>query len=137
MKMTWIDCLDNKLPVESFYSVAPLLTDVRLHEVRLHQDGPRVSLRIDLNEFPDNPPRKWVIGKFNRAQLTLVLIDIIDFQLTGWSLNNIGNFVLDSFSGGIHVKFIGHSLLIDCTARFIEAEKISGYYDPEAIPTPR
>ena len=137
MKMTWIDCLDNKLPVESFYSVAPLLTDVRLHEVRLHQDGPRVSLRIDLNEFPDNPPRKWVIGKFNRAQLTLVLIDIIDFQLTGWSLNNIGNFVLDSVSGGIQVKFIGHSLLIDCTARFIEAEKISGYYDPEAIPTPR
>jgi len=137
MKMTWIDCLDNKLPVESFYAVAPSLTDVRLHEVRLHQDGPRVSLRIDLNDFPDNPPRKWAIGKFNRAQLTLVLIDIIDFQMTGWSLNNIGTFVLSSVSGGIHVKFIGHSLLIDCMARFIEAEKISGYNDSETITTTR
>lgn len=129
MKMTWIDCLGNKLPVNSVYSVAPPLADVRLHEVRLHQDGPRVSLRLDLNEFPENPPQKWAVGKFNRAQLTLVLIDITDFQMTGWSLNNIGELTLDKYSVGTRLKFTGQSLRIECTTRFIEVETISGYCD--------
>jgi|688.fasta_scaffold288525_2 hypothetical protein len=133
MKMTWIDYLGNKLAVDSVYSAAPSLVDVRLHEVRLHQDGPRVSLRLDLNDFPDNPPRKWVVGKFNRTQLTLVLIDISDFQMTGWSLNNIGDLTFDKCNVGIRVKFAGPSLRIECTARFIEVEKISGYCDSDAI----
>ena len=79
--------------------------------------------------FPENPPQKWAVGKFNRAQLTLVLIDITDFQMTGWSLDNIGELTLDKYSVGIRVKFTGQSLQIECTTRFIEVETISGYCD--------
>ena len=134
--MNWIDHLNNKLPIKSIYSLAPSLVNVRLHEVRLHQDGPRVSLRLDLNEFPDNPPRKWVAGKFNRAQLTLVLIGIDDFQMTGWNLNNIGELMIDGCSVGIHLKFSGPCLGINCTAQFVEVEKISGYFDSEVTTPP-
>lgn len=135
MKMTWTNHLGNKLPVESIYSKAPSLVEVRLHEVRLHQDGPRISLRIDLNEFPDNPPQKWIVGKFNRAQLTLVLIDINDFRMTGWCLNNIGDLTLNDCDAGTNLKFTGKALRIDCTAKFLEVEKISGYCDSEATTT--
>lgn len=124
--------MGNKLPIESIYSQAPSLDRVRLHEVRLHQDGPRISLRLDLNEFPDNPPRKWIVGNFNRAQLVLVLIDIVGVQLSGWSLNNIGELAIEGCDTGINVKFTGQPLQLECTARFLEVEKISGYHDTES-----
>lgn len=135
MKMTWTNYLGNKLPVESIYSKIPLLNQLRLHEVRLHQDGPRVSLRFDLNEFPDKPPKKWVAGKFNRAQLTLVLIDIGSFRMSGWGLNNIGKLSLKDCDAGVCLQFSGQFMQIDCTGRFLEVEKISGYYDSEGSTT--
>jgi Immunity protein 50 len=133
--MTWIKYVGNKQSVESIFSKAPSLAEVRLHEIRLHQDGPRISLRLDLNEFPDNPPPKWVVGKFNRAQLTLVLIDINDFQMNGWNRNNIGELILEGRDEGIKLKFVGQFLRIDCFAQFLEVEKISGYCDSEATMT--
>ncbi len=133
--MTWTNHLGNKLPVESLYSEPPLLDQLRLHEVRLHQDGPRISLRLDLNEFPDRPPKKWVAGKFNRIQLTLVLVDIDSFRMDGWDLNNIGDLSLKDCDAGVCLQFDGPTLQIDCTARFLEVEKISGYYDSEATTT--
>ena len=133
--MTWTNHLGNKLPVESIYSKAPSLDQLRLHEVRLHQDGPRISLRLDLNEFPDKPPKKWIAGKFNQAQLTLVLIDIDSFRMDGWGLSNIGELSLKDCDAGVHLQFNGASTQIDCTAQFLEVEKISGYYDSEATTT--
>ncbi len=88
-------------------------------------------MRLDLNEFPDNPPRKWVLRKVNRVQLTLVLIDIDAFQMNGWSLNNFGELTLERCDKGILVKFTGKSLRINCTARFLDVEKIAGYHDSE------
>lgn len=127
--MTWVTHLGNKRPIESLYSKSPSLSEVRLHEVRLHQDGPRVSLRFDLNEFPDTPPRKWITGKFNRAQMTLVLVDIHDFQMNGWGLNNIGDLTLEEHGSGVCLRFVGQSARVDCYAQFVEVEKLSGYHD--------
>jgi hypothetical protein len=121
--------------MESIYSKAPSLCDVRLHEVRLHQDGPRVSVRVDLNQFPDMPPHKWILGKFNRAQLTLVLIDIRLFQMNGWELNNIGNLTIEKQGDDVRLIFGGESSRIDCSARFLEVEKLTGYFDSEVALT--
>ena len=125
----WTQYLGNPLPIKSVYSTVPSLENVRLQEIRLHQDGPRVSLRIDLNSFPENPPRKWIIAKFNRVQLTLILIDISELYLRGWSLNNIGDLNLVASDAGIAVVFDGESVKFECVARFVEVEKLSGYFD--------
>lgn len=95
----------------------------------MHQDGPRISLRVDLNEYPDKPPRKWIGGKFNRVQLTFVLLDIKNFQVNGWSANNVGKLTLKDCDTGVSLRFAGQSVQIDCIAHFLEVEKISGYYD--------
>lgn len=129
--MSWTNLLGNKQPVESMYSTAPPLAEVRLHEVRQHQDGPRISMRIDLNAFPDKPPKKWIAGKLNRAQLTLVLIDVQSFQMNGWGLNNVGDLKLVESENGVNLQFISPSAQIECSARFLEVEEISGYFDSE------
>ena len=133
--MDWIHCLGNAKPIESVYSVPPSLSNVRLHEIRFHQDGPRISLRFDLNEFPDQPPKKWVGGQFNRAQLTLVLIDIIDANISGWKLNNVGSIDLSKNEEEVRLTFEGEKQSVDLKARFVEVEKLSGYRDSETAIT--
>lgn len=127
--MAWTELLGNKRSIESAYPVAPSLHNVRLHEVRLHEDGPRVSLRFDLDSFPDSPPRKWVDNGCNRVQLTLMLIELCDLQIRGWGLNNIGDLELEKHDNGIRLEFAGGQTRIVCLARFMEVEKLSAYCD--------
>lgn len=133
--MSWTNHLGNKLPIESIYKIAPALTNVRLHEVRLHQDGARLSVRFDLNDFPESPPSKWIAGKYNRAQLTLMLIDVSDFQMCGWSPDNVGDLSIQECDGGVRMGFLGHSSRIDSRGRFLEVEAIVGYFDSEIAAT--
>lgn len=125
--MTWTECLGNSLPITSIYPKIPSLNNVRLHEVRLHQDGPTVSLRFDLDSYPDNPPAKWVVGGYNRAQLTLMLIGVFSLQIQGWELDNIGHIALVRSNEVVRLEFAGGTTQIVCSSQFVEVEKISGY----------
>lgn len=130
--MSWTQHLGNKLPIEAVYSQTPSLRNVRLHEIRLHQDGPQVSLRLDLNEFPDKPPRRWTAEGFNRAQLTLVLIDVSKFEMEGWNRDNIGDLAIEERDGNVCLELVSESVRIVCCAKFLEVEKLSGYCDSDA-----
>jgi hypothetical protein len=127
----WTRLLGNSEAIDAVYAKAPSLLKARLHEVRLHHDGPRISLRLDLNEFPEQPPSKWIVCKFNRAQLTLVLIDVQRFQMQGWSANNLGDVEIDKCDDGVQLTFRGGSATLECRAGFVEVEKLSGYCDSE------
>ena len=111
--MCWIECVGNRKPIETLYSKPPSLNGVRVLEVTLHQDGPRVSLRVDLNEFPDRPPRKWTAGGFNRVQLILVLIEVRSLSIQGWSLNNVVDAILERTSDGVVLRLHGRGTAIE------------------------
>lgn len=130
--MLWTECLLNAKPIESMYSIPPPLDRIRLLEVRLHQDGPRVSLRVDLNVFPDNPPRKWSMSKYNRAQLTLVLIAVDEVRIKGWNIDNIGDLKLIREGGGVKMTFVGDSTEIECRTQFVDIDSLSAYCDSES-----
>jgi len=51
----WTKLLVDAKAIDAIYSAAPSLLEARLHEVRLHQDGPRASLRFDLKDYPQQP----------------------------------------------------------------------------------
>jgi hypothetical protein len=130
--MAWTNYLSNKRLIEFIYPKAPELSGVRIHEVRLNQDGPTMSVRFDLSELPDNPPPKWAAARFNRVQLTLSLVQIDRFLMSGWGLDNIGDVTIEQWDGGVRLKCIGPSLRVDCCARFMEVQKLSGYCDSKA-----
>jgi hypothetical protein len=126
--MSWIASLENRLPVTSLYSVPPTLNEVRVFEIRLHQDGPRMSVRFDLNEFPDKPPSKWLLHKFNRVQLTLVFLDVHKLVIRGWSPNNIVNADIRRELDRIVLSLRGQGTEIDGVFSFADVEKISAYH---------
>ena len=128
--MNWTDCLDSKTLIENLYPVPPSLNGVRVLEVDLHQDGPKLSMRIDLNEFPDPPPKKWVTNGFNRAQITLTFLAIKSLKINGWSRNNIVNVVVEPRSDCMSLSVRGQGTEIDGVFSFVHVERISAYCDP-------
>lgn len=73
----WLDSLDDDRPIRAVYGEQfPSLTAVVFHEVCLHRDGPRVTLRLDLSEFPAHPSKKWLQQEANVVQVELMLIGI-------------------------------------------------------------
>ena len=125
----WIGYVGNRKPIEAIYSIEPPLRDVRVIEIVLHEDGPRLSVRIDINQFPDKPPKKWLDRRFNRAQLTLMFIEIHELVIRGWSVDNIVSILIHPENGSMTVTMKGRGTEIFGRFGFIEIEKISGYHD--------
>jgi len=70
--MSWLDLIDNaRFLSKLFPDQPPSLSAIRLHEIQLHQDGPRIILRLDLNEYPASPPDKWSVADCNTVQVPL------------------------------------------------------------------
>ncbi len=127
--MNWTKCLGNARTIEAIYALPPSLSQVRVHELRCHQDGPRITIRLDLNEYPSNPPEKWLLNGYNRVQMSLSLINVSSIQIAGWSSDNIGDMVLDMIDSVVRLSFIGNTTFIDCCGQFLEIEDISAYFD--------
>jgi hypothetical protein len=124
---SWLRFVENPLAIQSVYSATPLLDKVRLLEIKLNEDGPAISLRLTLNSFPENPPQKWTDNKFNRVQLTLLLIGILDLELRGWSTNNIGTASLSKLDNGIRFLFKAIDTHVNVVAEFVRIDKVSAY----------
>ena len=78
--MSWISLLDDAQFLLSLYpDSVPSLEGAVLHEVKMLREGPVVSLRFDLPDFPANPPAKWSTQRFNVVQITVTGIGVRRF----------------------------------------------------------
>lgn len=125
--MDWADHLQDAAPIRSIFPATPSLESVCLHEVRLHQDGPRLSLRFDLNSFPENPPTKWRAAGYNRVQLTLMLIGLPEIEIKGWDINNVGSLRMTRDGAGVQLIFTSPACQLRIRADFVTLEKISAH----------
>ncbi len=87
--MNWVDLLDRAEFLRILFAEAPSLHLVRVFEIDLHQDGPRVHVTFELNEFPEKPPPKWLKWGANQVQVRLMGVGVRDLELRGWTANNI------------------------------------------------
>ena len=125
--MPWYHQCENPQAVESIYSSAPALERWMLREVTLHEDGPRISLRADLPDFPDRPPQRWH-PEFTVAQVTVNLVGVRDLSFVGWSANNEGVFALSREAPGtLRFAFDGGSTHLRGSCIMAQVSKISGY----------
>jgi hypothetical protein len=86
--MTWLNCIDNPKSILSIYSVPPELDGVQISGLRLHQDGPRLDMAIQLPIFPDKPPAKWH-QDCNTVIVGLDFWGVEDIRIIGWETTNI------------------------------------------------
>ena len=82
---SWTAHLVDSQHIDSIYHAdIPDLNEVDIHEIVFNRDGPTISITLNLNEYPINPPQKWVDQKFNTVQVKIALIDIEGVELSGW-----------------------------------------------------
>jgi Immunity protein 50 len=129
--MAWLDCVDRAEMIrEIFDRVEPRLDEIRLHEVTLHHDGPSVSLRFDLSEFPVVPPTKWVEAGYDTVQLRLALDDVSEIAIEGWSNDNRGKMDIQRHSPtSLSVEFQSRRSKLRVVCHFARIDRISAYLD--------
>lgn len=126
----WTNFLLNAEKIAAIFpGEVPSLVDVDLHEVVLHRDGPRITLRFDLANYPKVAPKKWEMQKFNRVQLQLTLIGIVDISIKGWATECKIDLLLQKV--GNRVKLLGSNELveIEVVADFVRLDEVSAYCD--------
>lgn len=129
--MSWLDLVDGAQALTAvFGTMVPRLDGVRLHEVILHQDGPTLVLRVDLAEFPEVPPVRWLKAAHNTVQVRLALDDVLETQILGWARNNIGRLSIEPHSpSGVLVEFAAGDTKLRIVSKFVRLDRIDAYRD--------
>ena len=128
---SWFELLTDAVPLRAIYgSEIPLLKNIILHSVEIHRDGPSIQLRFDFQEYPKQPPKKWIAAEFNRVQLKLSASCIHSLQIIGMQSECLLNLNVIKESGLIRIyseESVG--MKIDVSAEFLMIDQISAYRD--------
>ena len=130
----------NPEAIERVFGDSPSLENVSIHEIGLHRDGPRVTLRFDVPEYPKNPPAKWKAQGFNRVQITLACLATRGVRCDGWSTSNKASIVLSRDDAGkLLVRIVGDTTHLELICDHVFVENLSAYKDTgeESEPLPR
>lgn len=126
--MRWLEHVDESIFLRQLYpEVDPDLSCVRLHELQLHQDGPRVILRFDLTEFPSAPPPKWRAAQSNIVQVRLMGIGVAAIRIAGWAANNLGSMRIERGGSGIDIEFSSAECRAIATVEHLRVDSVSAY----------
>jgi hypothetical protein len=124
----WTDFLLNPEKIHWIFPNAErLLDDVELHEVTLHRDGPRATLRFNAATYPERPPKKWQIQGFNCVQIQLTLLGLCDTAILGRVGEERINFFVEKIEDRICVSGENKNVKIDLRAEFMAIDTISAY----------
>jgi hypothetical protein len=131
--MTWTRHADRNEFFLQLFPDSPSLRDVRVLELGLHEDGPALSMTVNLNDFPTSPPAKWKEQSANRVQVRLVFFAMTSVQLTGWGTNNVCDIEIEKRDGRIRVNAAGGAWKLTAESEHLRLDRVSGYWD-ESIP---
>lgn len=133
----WTDTLLNPEKFKHiFRGEAMSLDAIELHEVLLHRDGPRVTLRFDLDGYPQDPPPKWAAQGCNRVQVQLTLIGVKSLSIQGWSTACTMDLSLVSSEGKVRLSGSDGVVAIDVLADFVDLGAVTAYVDGARAPAP-
>ncbi|WP_332630916.1 Imm50 family immunity protein [Citrobacter sp. ESBL3] len=126
---SWIDTLVDKKKLTSIFNdEEPSLYNVDIHDVIFHRDGPRISIRFNLRDYPSSPPKKWKIQKYNTVQLQLTAIDVKDVKLSGWSKTKyLVSLNVSMENGFVCIRAKDDVFELYIKASFLDVSSVSAY----------
>jgi hypothetical protein len=122
--MTWIERFDNNMGIKNLFNKLPLIDDVILKKIILDWEGPSIIFHLDLNDYPENPPRKWKTSNFNTVHLELDVSLEKLVSLTGWNNETRGTF---QFLDDNLLLVKGEEFQLECKYSSLCISKISAY----------
>lgn len=128
--MAWTDHVYRTTGLVKVYGgEVPPLRGAHLHSVDLHRDGPTLSLRFNLADYPADPPRKWAAQGFNRVQVELAATGIGSCSLDGFGTDPVVDIDLERGDGGlvvsvdsddVRVRAVGESAYLASMSAYLE-----------------
>jgi hypothetical protein len=133
--MEWYEFSHNPQAVTQLFSTAPALRKVPLFEVVLHEDGPRLQIRLNLNDFPERPPARWIRAGYNTVQAELWFWTLTSLHIEGWTTNNIVDVHIGNQGDGeLSLLIQGESCLIRATClHSFRIMRLGGYIEGDAL----
>lgn len=127
----WLELVENPQAILSLYDDAPSLKNVYIVEVKLCQDGPRVELRANIDQFPTYPPKRWESHGYNTTQVQLSLISLYSIDISAWSSQNWADINIERREGRTEFTAHGSGCHLEVLCDFITIDSIHGYIDSE------
>jgi len=129
MMTNWMELIVNPQPMKSIYgNCVPSLNNVEVHSLVFHRDGPTLSIKLNLNEYPLRPPKKWEVQKFNTVQITLSFSDLKSVNMSGWIYTGyLMSLVVYKENGLILLNAKEKDFELKLEAKFMDVDSISAY----------
>lgn len=126
----WTDFLVDGNKVKGIFGDSIVsLKNVSIHEIVMHRDGPAVTLRFDVEDYPIDPPKKWIDNGFNTVQIALICVDVSSLSLSGLSMMMRADLVFERLNDKVKLHIRTETFNLDLTSNFLMVESISGYID--------
>jgi len=125
----WIEFIVNSQPIKSIYGdCTPSLNNVEVHSILFNRDGPTVSIKLNLNEYPTKPPKKWEIQKFNTVQIVLSFLGVKSVNMSGWVYTNYPmSLIVSKKNELISLSAKENEFEINLESSFVDLDSISAY----------
>ncbi|WP_374250829.1 Imm50 family immunity protein [Micromonospora sp. R77] len=125
---SWVDLLLEPRGIRAIYGEdPPTLTAVDLHDLVLHRDGPRATLRLDLAQFPRKPPKKWADQGFNVVQVQLTLVDVQHLSIAGWSTHATLDLEINRTDEVLSLRTKNGPVILSIDARWLVLSHLQAY----------
>lgn len=98
--------VENKF-LSTLYSEVPRLRNVCIHEVKVCEEGRKVTIRFDMPYYADNPPDKWKRSGYNTVHIEIDFFDIHEIALKSVERVYVGDIEIKSQDSGLVVCITG------------------------------
>ena len=124
----WLDFVQGKEGLERIFGNKPYGSIVELR--RISFEDCTTIIEFDLQEWPENPPAKWLAQKFNTIQVKLAIGGCAEINFKDWAQANIGVFRIKELNSGVLLsfKFVSNSgAYFSCVCDALLISSISSY----------
>ncbi|MEU9920456.1 Imm50 family immunity protein [Streptomyces griseoluteus] len=104
----------------------PSLTAVRLPQLTLHEDGPALTLHLDL-PYPADPPRKWAAQGFDTVRIELAFTGLGALTLHGFGTEMTADVALTAAGDGVAVHVTAPETTVEAIARTVHLAALRAY----------
>lgn len=103
----WHNNLDKNHFIMKLYDNVPSIIDIRIAEIKIHNEGDTISLIFDMPLFADHPPKKWIDAKYNTVIVRIDLFDVEAMELKSYNKTYRGDINITKEKDNIIVNIEG------------------------------
>jgi len=125
----WHKVINENKFISLLYNEVPELINVNIINVKLEDQGRKVSLLFVMPEYADHPPKKWNRLKYNSIVVELNFFDVNDLSFTSTNKDLSGDISIESNDHNTLKVRVSGTLTLSLEASGGLIQKIEGYID--------